>query len=160
MQMVGVPGAHSGQGQVCTMAASLCGSFYFPAFSAINLQFSRLSFSLLELRKANFGGLKGELVGPRWVWMPGRPPNGPGPQRGQLLPSLSLCNEFSNPASWWNDIYGQNQCFNLILMWFPLRECWGLKLFVYVVISRGSGTRGKNTKTIYYRYDYFLPHSS
>lgn len=114
VRTVGRAGAHARQGQVWLMAASLRGSFCFPAFSRIDLQLSRLSPSLQSWGRQIFRAwreswlVQGLEVG--GGGMPGLPTKLAQAHRGATwLPTLSLCNtfknEFSNPASWWNYMY-------------------------------------------------------
>lgn len=126
---------HARRGEVRLMAASLHGRLGFPAFSRVSLQVSVLLFpSLQKWGRLNIWGLKGELAGPRAGGRLAsggrRGPHGrtalqagPGPQRGHLLLThFNMCFQIL-PNVEMTYVDKTSVFHNLILMWFPLREC-------------------------------------
>lgn len=93
------PGAQARLGHVSLGAASLCGSFCFPAFSRIDLQVSRFCSHLCRSEAGKYSGFEGR-TGWSKGWgkadsedrMPGRPPK-LAPHRG------ATCFQLSHPVN-------------------------------------------------------------
>lgn len=121
------------------MAASLHGRLGFPAFSRISLQVSVLRFPLCRSEEGKYLGLEGRTGwskgwGKAGSWGKARagwldsPPGWPRPTEGPPASSsysvthLNMCFQIL-PNIEMTYVDKTSVFHNLILMWFPLREC-------------------------------------
>lgn len=121
------------------MAASLHGRLGFPAFSRIGLQVSVLCFPLCRSEEGKYLGLEGRTGWSKgwgkagsWGkaragWLdspPGwpRPTEGPPASNSYSVTHLNMCFQIL-PNIEMTYVDKTSVFHNLILMWFPLREC-------------------------------------